>query len=62
MGESNQESLPDFWLDQVENLGTIYRDEGREKKEVGRSLSGQQTLMNIESKGVDEISQMEGGN
>lgn len=62
MGESNQESLPDFWLDQVENVGTIYRDEGREKKEVGRSLSGQQTLMNIESKGVDEISQMEGGN
>lgn len=62
MGESNQESLPDFWLDQVENVGTIYRDEGREKKEVGRSFSGQKTLMNIESKGVDEISQMEGGN
>lgn len=62
MGESNQESLLDFWLDQVENVGTIYRDEGREKKEVGRSLSGQKTLMNIESKGVDEISQMEGGN
>ena len=36
MGESSQESLPDFWLDQVENVGAIYRDEGREKEEVGR--------------------------
>ena len=41
--EKNQESLPDFWLDQVENaclLGAVYKDEQREK-EVGKCISEQ---------------------
>ena len=39
----NQESLPDFWLDQVENvclLLAVYKDEQREK-EVGKCISEQ---------------------
>lgn len=33
--KKNQESLPDFWLNQVENVrlqGAVYKDEQREKE------------------------------
>ena len=55
--EKNQESLPDFWLDQVENaylLGAVYKDEQREK-EVGKCISEQHWWV---LKGVDAISQV----